>query len=208
MRRTADARGFTLVELVMFIVLVGIAFGALILAMNQFTRYSADPLQSKQALAVAESLLEEVELMPFTFCDPDDLNAPTATSAAGCSGGTAGSEEAGVNLGPESGENRYWPTLGTGPFDNVSDYNGFTMVAGSGAIPSGGIRDIAGNQVLPTGLENYSASVAVTRVGTTFIGGTAVSDDAVKISVTVTPPNGNAVTLEGYRARYAPNTAP
>src|SRR5207302_2251038 len=68
-------RGATLVELVVFIVLVSIALVSLVTAMSQFTRYSTDPLIRKQALAIAESLLDEIMLMPFTFCDPDDAHA-------------------------------------------------------------------------------------------------------------------------------------
>ena len=73
--------GATLVELVVFIVVVSVAVAAVLLAMNAVTRGSPDPMMRKQALAIAEALLEEVELMPFTFCDPDDANVSTAQSA-------------------------------------------------------------------------------------------------------------------------------
>ncbi|MDH4285372.1 MAG: prepilin-type N-terminal cleavage/methylation domain-containing protein, partial [Gallionellaceae bacterium] len=77
-------RGISLIELIMFIVIVGIALAGVLLVMNKVTASSADPLVRKQALAIAESLLEEVELMPFTFCDPDDINAASAVSPASC----------------------------------------------------------------------------------------------------------------------------
>jgi len=146
MRR--NAAGVTLVELILFIVLIGIAFGALVLAMGQFTRSSADPLVRKQALAIAEALLDEVELMPFTFCDPDDPNASTAASTAGCS--SPGTEDT-ATLGPESGEVRGDPVT---PFDNPSDYNGSTitgMVSGYSAqitVTKAGLGGIANNEAL------------------------------------------------------------
>jgi len=179
--------GVTLVELVVFIVLVGIAFGALMLAMNQFGRYSTDPMIRKQSLAIAQSLIDEIELMPFTYCDPEDANAATATSSAGC----ATLPEA---MGPEteSGtpETRYSTTV---PFDNVNDYNGFSMA---------GILDVTGAPV--SGLSGYSASVTITQAGLNGIAAT----DALRITVTVTAPNGTSFVLEGYRTEYAPNTAP
>lgn len=59
-------RGISLVELVMFIVIVSIAVIGTLLVMNLTTAHSADPLIRKQALAIAESLLEEIELQDFT----------------------------------------------------------------------------------------------------------------------------------------------
>ncbi|MFY9260915.1 MAG: hypothetical protein WAO71_10455 [Gallionella sp.] len=58
--------GASLVELVMFIVIVSVALAGILLVMNQTTRGSADPLLRKQAIAVAYSLLEEVQLQDFT----------------------------------------------------------------------------------------------------------------------------------------------
>lgn len=101
-------RGFTLIELIVFIVIVSAALAGVLTILNQTTRSSADPMIRKQALAVAEALLEEVMAKPFTWCDPDDAQAATAMSAVGC---------AAEVFGPEAGEVR-------DTFDNVNDYNG------------------------------------------------------------------------------------
>jgi MSHA pilin protein MshD len=58
-------RGISLIELIMFIVIISVALVGILLVMNQVTRHSADPLIRKQAMAIAESLLEEVELQDF-----------------------------------------------------------------------------------------------------------------------------------------------
>jgi MSHA pilin protein MshD len=179
-------RGVTLVELIVFIVIVGVAMAGLFAAFNTITAASADPQVRKQALAIAESLMDEVALMPFTYCDPDDALAPTAGSSGAC-----GTPEV---IGVEGGETRYDPP---GPrFDNVSDYNGFAM--------SSGIKDI--NEVAITGLGAYSASISVANAGTEL--GLAANDEALRITVTVTGPGSVSTTLEGYRTRYAPNTLP
>ena len=59
-------RGISLIELIMFIVIIGIGVAGILLVMNQVTGHSADTLVRKQALAIAESMLEEVELQDFT----------------------------------------------------------------------------------------------------------------------------------------------
>lgn len=52
--------GFTLVELIVFIVVVGAGLAGILAVSNQVVRGSADPMLSKQAVSLAESLLEEV----------------------------------------------------------------------------------------------------------------------------------------------------
>lgn len=99
----SSQRGTTLVEVVMFILIVSTALSAVVGVLAFSGRYSADPLVQRQALAVAESLLHEVMSQPHTTNDLDG----------------------GANaIGPESGETRYSTTT---PFDHVDDYHGFTM---------------------------------------------------------------------------------
>jgi Tfp pilus assembly protein PilV len=255
-------RGITLVELIVFIVIVSTAVAGVLMTLDISNRSSADPMIQKQALAVAEALLEEVQLQPFTYCDPDDQQAYRAESAnvtvylanrawtlgefmypaisdasanvdvargyawevttAGTSTGTPawpasvtvgtttatqnavvwtargpGCSPGGVEaIGAES-TSPYGPesrSSATNPFDNVNDYNGYTM--------GPGITDVAGTAV--AGLENYSAQVAVANQAL----GTIPASDALLITVTVTGPAGTTVVLHGYRLRYAPNALP
>ncbi len=84
-RRTSAGRrqrGLTLVELIVFIVIVSVGLAGILVTYDTVVRHSADPLVRKQALAIAESLLLEIEQQPFTWCDPDDESATTATNAA------------------------------------------------------------------------------------------------------------------------------
>ena len=198
-RRSARRpRGATLIELIMFIVVVGAAVAGVLGAINYATRASVDPMIQKQALAIAEAVLEEAQLMPFTYCDPDDPQAATALSAAvgptGCSAAAA-VEAIGAEAAPPYGpETRLSATT---PFDNVNDYNGFVM--------AGGVVDIAGNAVPMPELAAYTTSVAVAGQG---LGGIAASE-ALLVTVTVTHPSlSPSVVLHGYRVRYAPNALP
>lgn len=58
-------RGFTLIELIVFIVIVSVALVGLLAVFNVATRASADPIQPKQAILVAESMLEEILAKPY-----------------------------------------------------------------------------------------------------------------------------------------------
>lgn len=177
-------RGLSLIETVIFIVVLGIGIAGLAVLYNQLSLVSVDPLVRKQAVAIASSLMEEIQLRPFTFCDPDDPVVFTAASPAGC-----GTPEV---LGAEGGETRYGPTF----FDNVSDYAAFPLMAGS-------IQDIT-NTII-SDLSGYSAQVQIVAAGGDFPAAIP-ADDALRITVTVTGPANTQVVLQGYRLRYAPNS--
>ncbi|GEM_PF-94503 len=205
--------GVSLIELVMFIVIISVAVTGVLLVMNQVIGHSADTLVRKQALAIAESLLEEVELMPFTYCDPGDASAVTATSAAGCTGGAGGANDqnkgGGALTSPTPASETRYST--TDPFDNVADYGGCQMNtgianAGCDSTGAGGIKDIIGNNPGGTALNGYTAKVDINRAGTAL--GLPTDDAALRITVTATGPGNTTVVLDGYRTRYAPNNLP
>lgn len=192
--------GLTLIELVFFIVIISIALAGVLSVLNLTTAHSADPLQRKQALAITEALLAEVEMMPFTFCDPDDPNASTAASSAGCTGGTGGvNDEALLPLGSQaSGAGEARGALAI-PFDNVADYNGFSLVGGGTDIGAGGVTVPAG----------YTATVVVAQEAFGPAASLVPVAGGLRITVTVTYNGGaDSIVLEGYRARYAPNFTP
>lgn len=175
--------GLSLIELLIFIAIVSVALSAMLRLFVQATSASADPLPRRQALAIAESLLEEIQLMPLTFCDSEDPAVETAAGPGDCA---LGPEAA----GPEAGETR----SGLPSFDHVNDYQGFAM---------GGISDLAGTAV--AGLAGYAASVVVAAADLHTLG--AGSGDALRITVDVTGPGGTAISLTGYRTRHAPNAS-
>jgi len=207
-------RGISLIELIMFIVIVSVALAGILLVMNVTTRGSVDPLIHKQSLAIAESLLEEVELMPFTYCDPNDPTAATATSATVGAGACTVQVE---NIGPEAAFAPYQPTTETRyststPFDNVNDYNGCQMntgtINGCDSTGTGGIRDINNSLIGPAA--GYSASVAVAAQAFSGIAALDANSTAqvLLITVTVTGPDGLPVVLQGIRTRYDPTAMP
>jgi MSHA pilin protein MshD len=186
------SRGLSLVEQIMFILIVGAAVAGVIGVIDVTTRSSADPMLRKQALAIAEAMMEEVRLQPFTYCDPDDPAAATAS--------TGGCPVLAESMGPEPGETRYSSTL---PFDNVNDYHGFDS---NTAVPPG-IRSIDGTAI--AGLDGYRVTVSVAGQTLGGVGNDALGNpQSLLITVTVTGPGNTTVTLNSYRTRYAPNALP
>ncbi len=53
-------RGMTLIELIMFILIVSVGVAGILLVMNVTVKSSADPMVRKQAMAMAEAVLDEV----------------------------------------------------------------------------------------------------------------------------------------------------
>ncbi len=70
-------RGFTLPEAILAIVVIGIGLAGVLLAFGTVARSSADPVLRQQMQAVAEGLLEEILLKPYT--------AEANAAASGCS---------------------------------------------------------------------------------------------------------------------------
>ena len=73
-----NCRGFTLVELIVSMVVVSIALGGVLMVMNYTTAHSADPMLQHQAVAIAESYLEEVLL--HAYSDPDGTSGESLRS--------------------------------------------------------------------------------------------------------------------------------
>lgn len=82
MSTTDHQRGLTLIELILFIVIVAAAVAGVLAVFNQVVQSSADPLARKQAIVVAESLLEEILAVPYTCPDSSCTAVTTANRTA------------------------------------------------------------------------------------------------------------------------------
>ena len=190
--RLSQSQGFTLVELVVFISIVTVALAGVMTALSYTNKFSPDPEVHKQALVIAEGLMQEIQQVPFTYCDPNDANAATATAYTDCA---ANSEQLLTGPSPNT-ESRYNQT---NPFDNVADYGGFSMPDASCA----GICRV-GDATPISGLSGYTANVVLTNVGGTGSFPGLPADAVIQVAITVTGPANTTVLLKGYRVRYAP----
>ncbi len=71
MRVSIRQKGFTFIELVMFIIIVSVAVTAISLLFAQTVRHSADPLIRQQALAVAKAYFDEIVRKRWDELTPD-----------------------------------------------------------------------------------------------------------------------------------------
>ncbi|MEO1767299.1 prepilin-type cleavage/methylation domain-containing protein [Thiobacter aerophilum] len=145
-------RGLSLVELIVFMVIVGVAVAGVLSVMNLTTAKSADPMVRKQAIAIAEGMLEEILLKDFS-------NPPGGFTGAATPANRA-------------------------LFDDVSDYAGYTTT---------GIYDLTGTPI--PALSGYGVSVTVANQA---VGGVPAAA-AKRVTVTVTAPGGETITLSGFR---------
>lgn len=194
---TRARHGFTLIEMAVFLVVISIAVIGVLQVFSLTNSRSLDPQMRKQALVLAEAMLEEVQMARFTFCDPIlDAAAETATNAGPFS-------DPGNTGGCTTPQNvRASPSNPVRPFYNVTDYvRAFNT-------PLAYVQDTAGN-AFPAG---YSVTVAVAPEAGLGPAGALISPvdttplnmEALRITVAVTY-SGQTITLVGYRTRYAPN---
>ena len=199
LRAPRHARGFTLIEMIVFIIIVSVALAVL----NVTTKNSADPLLRKQMLTIAEALLDEVQMRPFTYCDPNDANAATAASPADCT--VAAAQQI---FGHKATTNR-------ATYDNVGNYCAETgtnnaacsdVTLGTAGSDASQIPDLTGVGTFSPPGYWATISLAPQALGAITSTNTAAGLNVIQITVTVaSAKTSETITLQGYRTRWAPN---
>lgn len=122
MRLPLRQRGVTLIELVVSIVVIAIAVSAVLGVLTSTTGASADPMIRQQAIAIAESYLEEILLKPFD--DPDGADGEAARTLFDDVDDYDGMSDAGARDQFDA------------PIAGLADYAVAVSVAASGALPA------------------------------------------------------------------------
>ncbi|MFS2135065.1 type IV pilus modification PilV family protein [Duganella sp. Dugasp56] len=206
-------RGLTLVELVLFIVIMGVAAAAITSVLNRSSTASADPLRRKQAMMIAEAYMEEVQGAAFTYCDPADPAALTANNQNACATQeTVRNNKTGL-VRPYGNVADYALALGV---ENRSfatsgvdlDINGRPL-GQDASLNTMGNASLAGITTTVT-LNDLSASGASLGPGGLDITSTNANLNALRITITTRYGTGvnDVIQLDGYRTRYAPNFIP
>lgn len=173
--------GLTLIELIIFIVVVSVGLAGILSVLNVTVLHSADPLVQKQAQALAEGLLEEIQTGYFAYCDGADVNMKYGTNTNGlCAADTYRSTQ---------------PCAEGRPCDSVIHYAtaADTETALLSALPD------ESSISAPAG---YNAFVTI---GPQALGDiTSASGDALLVRVRVTGPGSIQAIAEGFKTRQAP----
>jgi len=179
-RRHHLQQGLTLIELVIFIVIVSVGIVGILSVFNVTVLKSGDPLVRKQAQVLAEGLLEEIQYAEFAICNGSDPNVATITTAGGC---------AIADNFNNRGETR--------PYYSVKEY----ATASKSATTISPIVFPA-SIAAPSG---YTASVFIDDTLSIIPTNSAVpAGDVMLIQVTVTGPQNITAVAEGFRTRFIP----
>ena len=174
---SATERGFTLIELIVFIVVVSAGLAGILSVMNTTVQFSAEPMARKQAMVLAESILEEV--VQKDYADTDLLD-PTLNPKATHVKGTLRTplrDDDDCIMDDDCDVEHYI-------MDDVDDYHGTTESI---------FTD------WPASLNDYKVNIEVVKTQWSVI--TSPKVPVKKITVTVTG-GGHTISLSGYRADY------
>lgn len=194
MRLTPPRRssGFTLIELIMFIVIVSASLAGVLSVLNTVTSRSADPLIRKQMLTIAEALMDEVQMRSFKYC--------TTGSPAGCAAALP-------IFGNEGKTRTTYEYVGNycteaGPASAACS----TVTLGTPNSATSRIPDLSG--ITGTSPEGYWATIALQPQALGGISSAATQAGLNSILITVTVSSvktTETIVLDGYRTRWAPN---
>lgn len=202
-------KGASLVELVIFIVIIAVALTGVMVVYINTTKHSADPMVRIRSIELAQSTLEEIMLKAYDDATPVGGGCVRFAAASACPNGnpTAATETLGL-IAEEGNNNRQL-------FDDVDDYHnrlycGQNVVAANTACPGlvcQTMQDESGDSNIATIYRGYSVCIQVSFAGGELVAapgtGTAVAtNDAKRIDVTVTDPLNSRINLSAYRLNY------
>jgi MSHA pilin protein MshD len=173
-----NTKGFTLVELLIFVIITGIAVAAIAGLFAKNVGSSADPYLRQKALAVAKGYMDEILRQRWNHNTP---------FGGGCvltgSGQCQGVSPANPAAAPIGNEGQARPD-----FDDVDDYHGLNEAP----------TDQLGN--LMAGYTGFNVQVQVAQPGSNW--NNVDARDVRVISVTVSTPSNETISLRGYRLNF------
>lgn len=188
-------QGVTLIELIIAIVVLGIAAVGILTALGRTTVLNVDPLLRAQSLSLAQSFMDEVSSKPFYRPENDPTLDPSLDADLTCDTEVS-----------DFSDSRYSSANGAGEliFVAICDYHGYSSDNENDG--AGGIfpANYASVDEEITALSAYSVSINIdTGNDIDQEPFTALDDECVlRIRVEVTDPSGSTTRLANYRTSY------
>ncbi len=172
-----NSRGFSLIEIVIFIVIVGVAVAGITVQFSQNVAHSADPLLRQKTLALANGIMDEIVRKRW------DENSPigggcVATGSGSCATGPAVSTPLGAD-----GESR-------ADYDDIDDYDAITNQSPP--------QDPTGTAI--SAYNGYTLSISVGYPAANWNG--INSADVKQIDLALTNPIGETITFTMLRVNF------
>lgn len=205
--------GISLIELIIFIVILSVALTGITLIYINTTRYSADPMIRIRSIELAQSTLEEILLKSYDHSTPIGggcVRFPSGSSRCPAGSNPTGTSQTAATLGAEEGSaNR---TL----FNDVDDYHNLAY-CGTGGTPDPACTnaclpmiDESGNNI-ETEYAGFAICIRVSFAGgagneinnvAPGTGSNVSTNDAKRIDVIVTDPLKSKIVLSAYRLNF------
>jgi len=171
--------GFTLIELVVFIVVVAVGISGTILAINQSVALAPRTMEQTRAMEIAQAYLDEIITKRFDQ-NSGQGGLPTCDSP----NPGASSNPCSNTLGPEGGESR-------ATFNDVDDYHG---------INDSPPLDASGAEFASPHYTDFRVQIDVSYAGSEV--GLGNNRYAKRISVVVISPFGQSIPVTMYRSNF------
>jgi MSHA pilin protein MshD len=211
-KQSLKQTGISLIELIIFIVILSIALTGITLVYINTTRYGADPMVRIRSIELAQSTLEEVLLKAYDDNTPIGGGCVQMSNAATtlCASGDAPASDpdaAGKPLGAEEASRIL--------FDDVDDYHS-QLYCGQNVVPANTacpaltcqpMQDGAGNNIAPE-YQGFSVCIQLSYAGNelnTVAPGTGTNvgtNDAKRIDVIVSDSLHSRISLSAYRLNF------
>ena len=200
-------KGISLIELVIFIVILSVALTGITLIYINTTRYSADPMVRIRSVELAQATLEEILLKAYD--GNTDSGGGCVRFPSGSSRCPAGNPTATATFGADGAETR-------STFNDVDDFHNIAYCG------TGGTADAACTSACIPMIDKSGASIATEYAGfaicirVSFAGGAGaeinnvapgtgndvLANDAKRIDVIVTDPLNSKINLSAYRLNF------
>jgi len=198
--------GISIVELIIFILVMGIAFTGVMSVFINTQRYGSDPMIKIKTVELAQSLMEEILLKAYDERTPvgggcvDNMVSTRCGPAANIPDADAPTD---ADLGAEPGETRT-------RFDDVDDYHNIAY-CGNGGIanaactaPCIDLLDEQGNNIADE-YPGFGICIRLSFAGNGINPGAGIAvlnNDAKRIDIMLTDPRGSDLTFSAYRTNF------